>query len=47
MSKEELIREIEDYIDDADKAVSEDLEYIRGWKCAMLTALELINQLDD
>ena len=46
MSKEEVIKEIEEYIADADKAISEDEEYIRGWKSAMLTALELVCELD-
>ena len=43
MTKEELIKEIEESIQDIDKCISEDEEYIRGWKCAMLTILEKIN----
>lgn len=42
MTKEEAIKEIEEYIDDADKAISEDEEYIKGWKSALLVALEVI-----
>lgn len=45
MTKEELLKEIEEYIHDADKAISEDDEYIRGWKSAMLVALELVIKL--
>ena len=40
MTKEEFIKEIEESIQDIDKCISEDEEYIRGWKCAMLTILE-------
>lgn len=46
MSKQEAIQEIEEYIQDADKAISEDEEYIRGWKSAMLVALEIMTKLE-
>lgn len=42
MTKDEAIKEIEEYIADANKAISEDEEYIRGWKSALLVALEII-----
>jgi len=42
VTKQEAINEIEDYLQDADKAISEDKEYIRGWKSALLTALEIV-----
>lgn len=45
MTKQEAIKEIEEYLQDADKAISEDEEYIRGWKSALLVALELLNKL--
>ena len=45
MTKDEAITEIVEYIQDADKAISEDKEYIRGWKCALLVALEIINKM--
>ncbi len=45
MTKEEILKEIKEYLDDADKAISEDEEYIRGWKSAMLVALELVSKL--
>ena len=45
MTKEEVLKEIKEYLDDADKAISEDEEYIRGWKSAMLVALELVSKL--
>ncbi len=47
MTREEAIKEIEEYITDADKAISEDEEYIRGWKSALLVALEVITQMGD
>ena len=47
MSKEEAIKEIEEYIADADKAISEDPEYIRGWKSALLVALEILTKLEE
>ena len=46
MSKEEAMKDIEEYIRDADKCIGEDEEYIRGWKSAMLVALEIVNKLD-
>lgn len=45
MTKDEAIKEIEEYIADADKAFSEDEEYIRGWKSALLVALEVITNI--
>jgi len=46
MNKQEAIQEIEEYIQDADKAISKDEEYIRGWKSAMLVALEIMTKLE-
>lgn len=46
MTTAEAIKEIEEYINDADKAISDDEEYIRGWKSAMLVALEVLWKLD-
>lgn len=46
MNKQEAIQEIAEYIQDADKAISEDEEYIRGWKSAMLVALEIMTKLE-
>ena len=46
MNKQEAIQEIKEYIQDADKAISEDEEYIRGWKSAMLVALEIMTKLE-
>lgn len=46
MTKDEAVKEIEEYLGDADKAISEDEEYIRGWKSAMLTALEVVCKID-
>ena len=46
MTKDEAIREIEEYIRDADNATSEDEEYIRGWKSALLVALEVITKME-
>lgn len=46
MTKAEAVKDIEEYIHDADKAISEDDEYIRGWKSAMLVALETILKID-
>ena len=46
MTKQEAINEIKEYLGDADKAISEDEEYIRGWKSAMLVALEIVNNID-
>ena len=45
MTRDEAIKEIEEYIVDADKAISEDEEYIRGWKSALLVALEVITNM--
>ena len=45
-TKEEAIRDIEEYYRDADKCISEDEEYICGWKCAMLVAIEVITEID-
>lgn len=45
MTKEEAIEEIEEYLRDADKAISEDDEYIRGWKSALLVAMEIVHKL--
>lgn len=47
MTRDEAIKEIEEYIADADKAISEDEEYIRGWKLALLVALEVITQMEN
>ena len=47
MDKKQLIKEIEEYIAGADKAISEDEEYIRGWKSGLLVALELAYKLKD
>ena len=46
MTKAEAVKDIKEYIRDADKAISEDEEYIRGWKSAMLVALETISKMD-
>lgn len=45
MTKDEAIKEIEECITDADKAFSEDEEYIRGWKSALLVALEIVHEI--
>jgi len=45
MTKDEAIKEIEEHIRDADKAISEDAEYIRGWKSALLVSLEVIKKI--
>lgn len=47
MTKHEAIKDIEEYIQDSDKAISEDEEYIRGWKSALLVALEVITSIND
>ena len=44
-SIQDAINEIEEYIQYADKAISDDEEYIRGWKSAMYVALEVLMQL--
>lgn len=46
MTKEEAIKDIEEYLQDADKCISEDEEYIRGWKSALLVALEIMVNLE-
>lgn len=46
MTKKEAIKEIEEYIADADKAISMDEEYIRGWKCAMMVALGIVHSIE-
>lgn len=46
MTKEEAIKDIEEYLQDADKCISEDEEYIRGWKSALLVALEIIANIE-
>ena len=45
MTVEEAKQEITEYISGADKATSEDEEYIRGWKSAMLVALGILAEL--
>ena len=45
MSVEEVKHEILEYLADADKCISEDGEYIRGWKSALLVALELLEKI--
>ena len=42
MTKEEAIKELQEHIADADKAISEDAEYIKGWKSALAVALEIL-----
>ena len=46
MTKDEAILEIEEYLRDADKAISETEDYITGWKTALLIALETIIKID-
>ena len=46
MSVQEAINEIKEYIQDADKCISEDEEYIRGWKSALLVALQVITKIE-
>lgn len=46
MTKKEAIKEIEEYITDADKAIGMDKEYIRGWKTAMLVALGIVYSME-
>lgn len=46
MTIEEAIKEIKEYIQDADKAISEDEEYIRGWKNAMLVTLKILSNIN-
>lgn len=45
MTIDEVKQEVIEYLEDADKAISEDEEYIRGWKSALLVVLELLNKL--
>ena len=45
MTRDDAIKEIEEYIADADKAISEDEEYLRGWKSALLVALEIVTKM--
>lgn len=47
MTKDEAIKEIEEYIESADNAISEDEEYLRGWKSALLVALEIVHKIED
>lgn len=47
MTKDEAIKEIEEYIADADKAISEDEEYIRGWKSALLVSLGIVVNINE
>ena len=46
MTKDEALKEVEEYLQDADKAISEDEEYIRGWKSALLVALQVITKIE-
>lgn len=46
MTKDEAVKELEEHLRDADKAISEDEEYIRGWKSALLVALEISTKVD-
>lgn len=45
MTKQEGINELEELLRDANKAISEDEDYIRGWKSALLVALEILIKL--
>lgn len=45
MTKDEAIKEIEGYLQDADKCISESEDYLEGWKSALLVALEVLNSL--
>ena len=45
MTKEEIKQEIHEYISGIDNCIGVDEEFIRGWKCALLVALELIEKL--
>ncbi len=45
MTRDEAIKEIEEYIADANKVISEDEEYIRGWESALLVALGVITNI--
>ena len=45
MTKEEVIKRIEKYIQDADKCISEDEDYLRGWVSGLSSALETVKKL--
>ena len=45
MTKDEAVKELEEHLRDADKAISEDEEFIRGWKSALLVALEVVHNI--
>lgn len=51
MTKNEAIKELEEYLQNADKDFSKDEAYIRGficgWKSALLAALEIMNKVDE
>lgn len=42
MTLAEAKKEVLEYLQDADNAISEDEEYIRGWKSALLVVLEML-----
>lgn len=46
MTIEEAKQEVFEYLRDADKAISDNDEYISGFKSALLVALELLNKID-
>lgn len=43
---DKAIKELEEYLQDADKCIGEDSEYIRGWKSAMLVGIEMLTRMD-
>ena len=45
MTKDEAIKEIEDNIQDADKCISEDEDYLRGWVCGLESAIEIVKKI--
>ena len=45
MTKDEAVKELEEHLRDADKAISEDEEFIRGWKSALLVVLEVVQNI--
>lgn len=51
MTKDEAIKELEEYLRNADKDFCKDEDYIRGfmhgWKSALLAALEIITKVDE
>jgi len=47
MTKQEAMDEIKEYLQDANKAISMDEEYIRGWKSALLVALEIVANIQN